>query len=124
VVGHYQFDRINRPNCPSAGYPFDRIIQDLQTSSGNDDLIMEEIQRLQGELDQALGREKDLSEQLANCQALKFQVEDRLTREVAELRAKVAELEQSGGATGESDKVLREFAAALERVSKWNSQTP
>jgi Negative regulator of beta-lactamase expression len=29
IIGHYQIDRVNRPNCPGAAFPWDRLMADL-----------------------------------------------------------------------------------------------
>ena len=35
IIGHYQIDSINRPNCPGTAFPWARLIADLQVSSPN-----------------------------------------------------------------------------------------
>lgn len=32
-VGHFQIDRVNRPNCPGNTFPWDRLMKDLGTAS-------------------------------------------------------------------------------------------
>lgn len=34
IIGHYRIDSVNRARCPGAGFPLDRLIQELQ--GGND----------------------------------------------------------------------------------------
>lgn len=29
IIGHYQIDSVNRPNCPGSAFPWDRLIRDL-----------------------------------------------------------------------------------------------
>lgn len=31
IIGHYRIDSVNRPNCPGAGFPWDRLFADLQS---------------------------------------------------------------------------------------------
>lgn len=30
IIGHYRIDSVNRPNCPGAGFPWDRLFNDLK----------------------------------------------------------------------------------------------
>ena len=30
IIGHYQIDRVNRPNCPGKAFPWDRLMKDLK----------------------------------------------------------------------------------------------
>lgn len=30
IIGHYQIDSVNRPNCPGAQFPWDRLVSDLR----------------------------------------------------------------------------------------------
>jgi N-acetyl-anhydromuramyl-L-alanine amidase AmpD len=35
IIGHCQIDSVNRPNCPGAGFPWDRLMKDLK---GDEDM--------------------------------------------------------------------------------------
>ena len=90
IVGHYQFDRINRPYCPSSGFPFQRIINDINISLSGDDPVrvaelLAELQKVVGELNNQKGINSDLQFQLTYVQDLKSQVENELRTEITKL---------------------------------------
>lgn len=45
IIGHYRIDSVDRPNCPGAKFPWERLFKDLKTS---------ELKDLKGETDVAL----------------------------------------------------------------------
>jgi N-acetylmuramoyl-L-alanine amidase len=38
IIGHFEIDKINRPNCPGKAFPWDRLMKDL-TSGVIDDML-------------------------------------------------------------------------------------
>lgn len=95
IVGHYRFDHINRANCPGPKFPFQRLFTDIPNAAEDPAMIQElqkQLQDMTGQRDQFRGIADDLGKQLDNCQKLKFEVEDRLSRQVGDLQGQVQTL--------------------------------
>lgn len=50
IIGHYQIDAINRPNCPGPRFPWERLIRDLSAPVPRVRIVVNLERDLEGEL--------------------------------------------------------------------------
>jgi N-acetyl-anhydromuramyl-L-alanine amidase AmpD len=58
IIGHYQIDSVNRPNCPGTGLPWDRLLAELSKPGPIEDQVkklQQQVADLQAKLD-SIGR--------------------------------------------------------------------
>lgn len=70
LCGHYQLDSVNRKDCPSDKYPWNRVIEAVQNilngnEEENDEMLREQVAALQARLDQMETVQKAMENQEA-----------------------------------------------------------
>ncbi|MDF2652500.1 MAG: hypothetical protein K0Q73_8305 [Paenibacillus sp.] len=51
VIGHFQIDKVNKPNCPGPKFPWVRLYEDLkQQQEEDDEMLKEQVEELKGQV--------------------------------------------------------------------------
>jgi len=50
VIGHFQINKIAKPNCPGPKFPWNRLYEALKETEEDEDMLREELEQLRAEL--------------------------------------------------------------------------